>query len=199
MGDVGTRAAIAPPSSAEPAFDIVFLDRDGTINVRVPRYVTAAADLHLLPGVADAVAALNRSGARVVLVTNQRGLSTGELDTQQLAEVHEALGEQLAGSGAWLDAILVCPHDDGTCGCRKPAPGLFEQALDAAPWADPARCVMVGDMVSDVEPAAALGMRTVLLAPEPDADAGWETAPSLPAAVDVLLATRCASTGRHVR
>ena len=168
-------------------FDIVFLDRDGTMNARLPRYVTTPAELDLLPGVGEAVAALNRSGARVVLVTNQRGVATGELDLHQVEQVHGALQERLSRSGAWLDDIFVCPHEDGTCRCRKPAPGLFEQALAAAPWADPVRCVMVGDMVSDMEPAASLGMATVLVGPEGGSDARWERASSLPDAVRRLL------------
>jgi histidinol-phosphate phosphatase family protein len=192
------KSEIPPPRCADPAFDIVFLDRDGTMNARVLRYVTTPAELDLLPGVAEAVAALNRTGARVVLVTNQRGLATGELSVQQLEQVHDALQERLSLSGAQLDGIFVCPHDDGTCHCRKPAPGLFEQALAAAPWADPARCVMVGDMVSDVEPAASLGMRTVLLGSEGRTDARWERASSLPDAVRRLLESQSLAMERLV-
>ncbi|MEO5651970.1 MAG: HAD-IIIA family hydrolase [Marmoricola sp.] len=188
--------AIAPPRCADPLFDIVFLDRDGTINTRLPRYVTTPAELDLLPGVGEAVAALNRSGARVVLVTNQRGVATGELDLDQVDKVHSALKGLLSLSGAWLDHIFVCPHEDGTCGCRKPAPGLFEKALAAAPWADPARCVMIGDMVSDVEPAASLGMATVLLGPGRECDDGWGRAASLPDAVRRLLERQPIETDR---
>jgi histidinol-phosphate phosphatase family protein len=188
-------SVISPPLCADPAFDIVFLDRDGTINTRLPRYVTTPSELDLLPGVGEAVAALNRSGARVVLVTNQRGVATGELELHQVEQVHHALRERLSRSGAWLDDILVCPHEEGTCRCRKPAPGLFEQALAAAPWADPARCVMVGDTVSDMEPAASLGMTTVLLGPERGSDDGWERASSLPDAVGRLLESQPIEAG----
>jgi histidinol-phosphate phosphatase family protein len=187
---------IPPPELPGSAFDIVFLDRDGTLNSRLPRYVTTPTELELLPGAADAVAELNRSGARVVLVTNQRGLATGELGAHQLDEVHRALRERLSQRGAHLDGIFVCPHDHGTCSCRKPATGLFEQALTAAPWADPARCAMVGDMVTDVQPAASLGMRTVLLESLTSDDDGWERASSLPDAVHRLLATVPAHPGR---
>jgi hypothetical protein len=48
---------------------------------------------------------------------------------------------------------------------------------------------MVGDMVSDVQPAASLGMRTVLLGSPTSDDEGWERASSLPDAVHRLLAT----------
>jgi D-glycero-D-manno-heptose 1,7-bisphosphate phosphatase len=186
-GDEQLSRTIPPPAFDDPVFDIVFLDRDGTMNVRRPGYVSDPAELDLLPGVGEAVAALNRSGARVVLLTNQRGVATGEVDLHQVEQVHSALQERLSRSGAWLDDIFVCPHEDGTCRCRKPAPGLFEQALAAAPWADPIRCVMVGDMVSDVEPAASLGMVTVLVGPEHGTNGGWQRASSLPDAVRRLL------------
>lgn len=181
-----TTAAIPPPALPDAPFDIVFLDRDGTINARVERYVTQGAELRLLPGAAEAVAALNSSGARVVVVTNQRGIATGELTQEQLDEVHEDLAARLARSGGHLDAILVCPHADAACLCRKPLPGLFEAAFRAAPWAAPARCAMVGDMVSDVTPAAHLGLRAILVGSE-RADHSWERAQDLGAAVSRLL------------
>jgi hypothetical protein len=52
-------------------------------------------------------------------------------------------------------------------------------------------------MVTDVEPAAAMGMRTILLAPEGADDDGWDTASSLPDAVHLLLAPVPVRTGRH--
>ena len=179
-------ATIPVPSDQGRPFDIVFLDRDGTINARVPRYVTSGSELVLLPGAARAVADLNRSGARVVVVTNQRGIGTGELSAEQLDEVHATLAARLSEEGAHLDAIYVCPHEEGTCRCRKPGTGLFEAALEAAPWAEPARCVMVGDMVTDVLPASRLGLRAILVG-DGTPHTGWERADDLAGAVDRLL------------
>ncbi|TWE12640.1 D-glycero-alpha-D-manno-heptose-1,7-bisphosphate 7-phosphatase [Rudaeicoccus suwonensis] len=172
--------ATGPIAAGTPtaAYDIVFLDRDGTLNVHRPGYVADPARLVLLPGAARAVARLNAAGCRVVLVTNQRGIATGRLTRAGLLLVHRTLVAQLAAQGAHLDALQVCPHDVGTCTCRKPAPGLFETALRRATWASPARCAMVGDQPSDILPAAELGMTTVLL--------GEGTA-SLAAAVQRLL------------
>jgi histidinol-phosphate phosphatase family protein len=177
---------IAPPTVTGPPFDIVFLDRDGTLNAQVDGYVARASELHLLPGAAEAVAALNRSGARVVVVTNQQGIAAGKLTELQLAQVHAALGDELATHGAHLDAILVCPHLQGTCGCRKPLPGLFLTALDTAQWAHAENCAMIGDSVTDLIPAACLGLRTVLVGAESQ-DASWERAGDLRGAVDLLL------------
>lgn len=166
--------------AAEPGapWDIVFLDRDGTLNERVPGYVDDPDRLVLLPGAAQAVAALNRAGSRVVLVTNQRGLATGALTWPQWEAVTQRMEALLAASDARIDRIEMCPHDVGSCECRKPAPGLFLSALSDAPWATPRQCAMVGDMSSDTVPAVELGMRAILLG---------EEAMSLHDAVGILL------------
>lgn len=177
---MGHPTLIPPPGPGAP-WDIVFLDRDGTLNVRVEGYVDAAERLELLAGAAGAVAALNRAGCRVVLVTNQRGLATRRLSWSQWTSVTARLEEQLAGAGAHLDRIEMCPHDEGTCDCRKPGTGMFLSALAAAPWAERARCAMVGDMPTDVAPARELGLHTVLLG---------EDAASLAEAVEQLLGAR---------
>lgn len=175
--DMGCSGLI-PPAASDAPWDIVFLDRDGTLNERLPGYVDDPERLILLPGAAEAVARLNRSGCRVVIVTNQRGLSTGALSWPQWEAVTRRLTELLAEAGARVDHIEVCPHETGTCDCRKPATGLFLSALAAAPWARAERCAMVGDMPSDITPAQQLGMRTLLLGTD---------APHVGAAVDVLL------------
>lgn len=149
-----------PPGAPGRPWDIVFLDRDGTLNVHRPGYISRAADLTLLPGAASAVCRLNESGCRVVLVTNQRGMATGELTEARLLEVQQALVARLAEHGAWLDGIQVCPHQRDTCTCRKPLTGLFERALERAPWARADRCAVVGDQPTDLEPGRVLGLRT---------------------------------------
>lgn len=169
---------LIPQTDPGAPWDIVFLDRDGTINTRLEGYVSDPHDLELLPGAADAVARLNRSGCRVVVVTNQRGLSTGRLTWGEWDAVMHRLHDLLTHSGAHIDRVELCPHAEGTCGCRKPRPGLFLQALAAAPWARARRCAVVGDMPSDVAPARHLGMHAIELGVD---------APSLAAAVDMLL------------
>ncbi|WP_052592490.1 D-glycero-alpha-D-manno-heptose-1,7-bisphosphate 7-phosphatase [Luteipulveratus mongoliensis] len=158
-GLLGRDTSPIPPAAPDAPFHIVFLDRDGTLNRHRPGYVTRAADLDVLPDAPAAVRQLNDAGCRVVLVTNQRGLATHDLTESQLVEVHQGLVDALAAEGAHLDAIQVCPHGKGTCLCRKPLPGLFEQALARAPWARPERCATLGDQATDLEPAQGLGMR----------------------------------------
>lgn len=148
---------LSPPVGPVP-WDLVLLDRDGTLNVRRPGYVARPADLRLRPGAAGFVGALTAAGMRTVLVTNQRGIATGALTEDDLAAVHSALIDRLARAGGRLDGIEVCPHQIGTCTCRKPLPGMLLNALARAPWADPRRVVMVGDQSTDREAARAAGV-----------------------------------------
>ena len=143
----------------------VFLDRDGVIN-RKPaagRYVTRWEEFQLLPGVEDAIAALNRSRRKVIVVTNQRGVALGLYSLDGLAAMHDRLQQRLASHGAHLDAIYVCPHNEGECGCRKPGIGLFEQAFRDFPAARVENSVMIGDSLRDIEAGRNAGLRTVLI------------------------------------
>src|SRR5579875_947353 len=153
--------------------EYVFLDRDGVLNRKPPngRYVTCWEDLALLPGVEDAVAELNRSGRKVIVVTNQRGIALGLYSRQDLDRLHERLQQHLEAHGARLDGIYVCPHDEGQCNCRKPQTGLFEQALRDFPAARPENSLMAGDSWRDVEAGTRLGMKTAFICGDAEARA----------------------------
>jgi histidinol-phosphate phosphatase family protein len=95
-------------------------------------------------------------------VTNQSGVGRGRLTLDQVHAVHARV-EQLLGP---FDTVQLCPHapEDG-CGCRKPAPGMVKQAcaeLDVLP----SRCVVVGDIGSDIDAAAAAGAVGILVPTE---------------------------------
>jgi D-glycero-D-manno-heptose 1,7-bisphosphate phosphatase len=146
------------------AVSAVFLDRDGTINAKAPEgdYVKSPEELVLLRGAGAAVAALNRAGIPVLLVTNQRGIALGRMSAADLERVHARLGQQLQAHDARLDGVYVCPHDRETCDCRKPQPGLLLRAAHEH-GVELSRAVLVGDAVSDVQAAAAAGVRGILV------------------------------------
>src|SRR5438270_3470184 len=125
----------------------VFLDRDGVLNEKMPegRYVTRQEEFHLLPGVAETVGRLNCAGLRVILVSNQRGIALGLYTAAEVDAIHASLQTFLRSCGAHLDGIYYCPHDKGECDCRKPMPGLFEQAVLNFPDIDAYSSIMIGD------------------------------------------------------
>jgi D-glycero-D-manno-heptose 1,7-bisphosphate phosphatase len=149
-----------------------FLDRDGTINVSPPEgaYITRPEDLELLPGAAEAIAALNAAGWLALVITNQRGVARGLMTLEDLERVHARLEEELARAGARLDGIYACPHEEGTCDCRKPATGLFDQARAAHPEVGFEDAVVIGDSWRDMRFADALGLERILVADDRDAE-----------------------------
>ena len=148
----------------------VFLDRDGVLNRKPPhgQFVTCWQEFQFLPGVEAAIAALNRSGRKVIVVTNQRGVALGLYSQQQLAQMHARMREHLARHDCHLDAIYVCPHDEGECNCRKPQTGLLEQAFRDFPEARPQNSIVVGDSFRDIEAGVRLGIPTVFIAADED-------------------------------
>lgn len=167
----------------------LFLDRDGTINVKAPEgdYITAPDQVRLLPGAAAAIRRANAQGALVIVVTNQRGIALGRMTAADLEAVHHRLAQLLAEeAGATIDAFFVCPHDEGTCDCRKPRPGLLQQALRRFPEIDVERSALIGDTPGDVAAGTAAGLRSLQLGVD---------AADLPAAVRQALDAPLAGSG----
>lgn len=142
---------------------LVILDRDGTINEDSLDYIKSEAEWKPLPGALEAIAKLNHAGWHVVVASNQSGLGRGLFDMATLNAVHARMHKLLAGAGARVDAVFVCPHapEDG-CACRKPEPGLLLQIGQryAVPLAD---VPVAGDSLNDVRAAAAAGCQPHLL------------------------------------
>ena len=165
----------------------VFLDRDGVINRRIMAdYVTCLAEFQLLPGVLEAIARLTRAGFRLAVVTNQRGIAVGRMSRTDVDRVHRHLSERVAELGGHLAEFYVCPHDrDEGCGCRKPDPGLLDQA-DRTLAVDWEASFLVGDSDSDIRAGAARGVTTVKVAGRGEAIADHYAA-DLPEAVAWIL------------
>lgn len=177
----------------------VFLDRDGTINVKPPEgeYVTAPDGLVLLPGAARALARLNAAGVRTVLVTNQSWLSRPSGSAAGYAAIRARLARLLAAEGARLDADYHCPHAPATCDCRKPRPGMLRRAAREL-RIELDRAVIIGDSDSDLLAGRAAGTSTILLRPGADRSAAVNAdavADDLPSAVRLILDARSVTAG----
>jgi D-glycero-D-manno-heptose 1,7-bisphosphate phosphatase len=153
------------PTAIPRHLTTVFLDRDGVLNKKMPepRYVASWADFHILPGVPDAIARLNRAGLRVIVLSNQRGIALGLYTAADVEAIHSAFQRILSSNGAHIDAFFICPHDRGQCNCRKPLPGLFHQATAQFPTIAAASSVMIGDSLVDIDFARRLGMTAILI------------------------------------
>ena len=145
------------------------MDRDGTMTVE-GGYINHPSRLKLIAGTADAVRLCNENDLLAVVTTNQAGVARGYFTEDLVNVVHDRLRSMLAKKGAQLDAVYYCPHHpregkppyQADCNCRKPRPGMIEQACRELP-VDLARSYMVGDKISDSEFGHRLGLRTVMV------------------------------------
>jgi D-glycero-D-manno-heptose 1,7-bisphosphate phosphatase len=151
-----------------------FLDRDGVLNID-RGYTFRPEDLKMIPTAAAAVRSLNDAGFYVFVVSNQSGVARGFYTEAAVDLFNTHIQDILKVEGAHIDAFYYCPHHpDGTikelailCRCRKPAPGMLEQA--ARDWPiDLSRSFLIGDKDDDLAAARAFHIRGVKF----DAQAG---------------------------
>jgi histidinol-phosphate phosphatase family protein len=152
------RGALAWQPPQRTVVRAVLFDRDGTLihdvpGNRDPEHVQPARNA------ARAVARLRAAGVRLGVVTNQAGVAEGAFTANDVERVNARI-EALLGP---FDGFFVCPHapTDG-CACRKPAPGLVEEALRKL-GVRPEECVLVGDTAADVGAALAAHVRPILV------------------------------------
>ena len=168
----------------------VFLDRDGTL-IKERGYLSKLEDIALFAETPAALRRLREAGFALVLVTNQAGIARGYFDEAFVQKAHRYLGEMLAAEGIVIDGYYYCPHHpDGlvaeysrVCRCRKPAPGMVEQAARDL-GLDIDRSFVVGDKWLDVELATNAGARGILV--RTGYGAGDEQRPELGKAIAIV-------------
>jgi D-glycero-D-manno-heptose 1,7-bisphosphate phosphatase len=147
----------------------VFLDRDGTLIEEVG-YLSRVEDVRWFPHAIEAVRLLNRAGFLVCITTNQGGIGLGFYREELVHLVHREMVAALEASGARLDGLFYCPHHPQAvredlridCTCRKPRPGMIQQAT-ARFDIDLARSFVVGDKDKDVGLANSVGAKGILV------------------------------------
>jgi histidinol-phosphate phosphatase family protein len=140
----------------------IFLDRDGTV-IEEKNYLSNPNEVVLCPKALEGLIAFQDQGARLVLITNQSGLSRGYFSQAQLDSVHDRLKSILKEGGVTLEGIYFCPHQPSdNCACRKPSPYMLHQAV-AELGGSLEGAVMIGDKLCDVEMAHGAGIRSILV------------------------------------
>jgi D-glycero-D-manno-heptose 1,7-bisphosphate phosphatase len=166
-----------------------FLDRDGTLNTRpAPHdYVRSADHFSWLPGAAAGAARFAAAGFRLVVVSNQRGVARGLLDTSVLEKIEVVIQRELAEHGCQIDSFRYCTHElSENCDCRKPKPGLLLAAA-AELDLDLRDSWIVGDSETDVQAGHAAGCRAALIGRVGTPSTAEITAVSLDAASALIV------------
>ena len=154
---------------------ILFIDRDGTLNVEpADHQVDSLEKVMLVPGVVPALLELKKAGFRFVMVSNQDGLGTASFPEAEFRVCHDHIVSLLASQGIEFDETFVCPHfaADG-CNCRKPKTGLLTQFL-ARTSLDLDASAVIGDRDTDLSLADNIGIRGFLLDPDGGFDKSWD-------------------------
>ena len=136
----------------------VLLDRDGVINEDADSYILGIAAWQPIAGSLEAIARLTHAGIPVAVCTNQSAIARGMLSSEGLAAIHRHMRAAVADAGGALAGIFFCPHGpEAGCECRKPAPGLVNDALRQLDC-QPAEAVFIGDSQRDIDAAARAGV-----------------------------------------
>ena len=143
---------------------VVFLDRDGTINMDSANYIKSRSEFEFIPGSIEAIRNLTINGFTSIVITNQSALARKYISPEELNAMHSLMCRSVASGGGKITDVFFCPHlpDEG-CTCRKPAPGLIDQARQKY-HIDLADSKMVGDSAKDIVCGLNAGCgRTVLV------------------------------------
>jgi len=150
-------------------------DADTIRRIRRAMSIPISDQMKLLPGAAELLSEIRAMGMRTVIASN-----TYWRDADSYWDDFQVLGV-----AQHIDAIVTSVD----AGHLKPHPAVFEMAMRwAAVPAD--RCIVIGNReANDIEPALALGMRTILVHPDdppPEKSRAHAVAPDLWACAQAL-------------
>ncbi|HCZ34357.1 MAG TPA: D,D-heptose 1,7-bisphosphate phosphatase [Cytophagales bacterium] len=164
----------------------VFLDRDGVLNKDNPLYTYRVEAFEILPGVIEATRLLKAAGFRLIVVTNQSGITKGIYTQEQMDACHQYF-QQMSGNS--IDHFYFSPYHASVTESlsRKPGTLMFEKAI-ARFSIDIAASWMVGDRGRDIIPARKLGIKTIQIGDEvePENKADYQVVSLLEAAHIIL-------------
>jgi len=143
----------------------LFLDRDGVINQRIPgEYVKRIDEFVFVPGTLQSIAKFAGIFKFIFVATNQQGIGKGIMDELDLGIIHDYMVHEIQKAGGRIDKVYFCPGlaTDKPL-CRKPQIGMAIQAKADFPDIDFAKCLMIGDSVSDIQFGLDAGMEALYI------------------------------------
>jgi D,D-heptose 1,7-bisphosphate phosphatase len=147
----------------------LLVDRDGTLIVDKD-YMSDPDQIEFIEG---GIAALKKGisrGYKIVIVSNQSGVARGKFTIDIVEKINRRILELLAKEGVDIGAIYFCPHYKNgkvpeytkICQCRKPSPGMPEEAAGDL-GIDLRKSWVIGDKLDDVKLGIAMGGKSILV------------------------------------
>ncbi|MFZ5801584.1 MAG: D-glycero-alpha-D-manno-heptose-1,7-bisphosphate 7-phosphatase [Candidatus Omnitrophota bacterium] len=147
-----------------PLEKVIFVDRDGVINVDlIGDYIKAWEEFRFEEGAVLGLKKLCRAGYKLVIISNQAGIGDGIFTEDAFWDIHRKMLAELEKQGVTVHRSYFCLHGkEAGCKCRKPETGLFEQAAREIRF-DPKVTYFIGDKATDVEAGKRFGLKTVFV------------------------------------
>ena len=151
----GLKIVVGEKSDRAKAFANMYVQSAMKVNVNV--LFTGSRE-------AEAIKLFSSHFHRVVIVTNQQGISKRLMTEDDLHKVHQHLLQEVQNFGGRIDAIYHAPQlAEENSIMRKPNIGMALQAKEEFPSIDFKKSIMVGDSISDIEFAKNANMFGVLI------------------------------------
>ena len=140
----------------------IFLDRDGVINKEV-NYLYKIEDFEFIKGIFEACLHYQNLGYKIIIITNQSGISRGYYDESDFEKITKWMLSQFEKNNINILDIFHCPHGpDSICECRKPKPGMLLSAKHKHNI-DMSKSWMIGDRSADIIAANNSGISNTIL------------------------------------
>lgn len=149
---------------ADPLQKIIFIDRDGVINVDlIGDYVKTWEEFRFEDGAVEGLKRIRQKGYKIIIISNQAGIGDKIFEESALWDIHKRMLEALGHHGVEIFATHYCLHgkEEG-CSCRKPETGLLEKAVRGIPF-DRSKTYFIGDKASDIEAGKRFGVKTIFV------------------------------------
>jgi len=136
---------------------IIIVDRDGIINTKMEKrkYLTSLEMLSYEDGKLEILSKLGKEGYSFIVATNQPGVAIGNVTESFLISLHQKITNDLRLRGVNILSFYVCKHHwNDLCECRKPKPGMLNQAIKDFNLTK--KClIFIGDEKTDIQAAIA--------------------------------------------
>jgi len=158
------------PLHPRPIFHrVVFLDRDGTINVDT-HYPHDANLLEIIPRSLDGMKILAQLPVHIIIVSNQAGIALEIFTRKDMSNFNKELRTRVKKASGRIDAFYYCPHFEPKnlkkgqipCNCSKPAPGMLLEAAEDFNI-DLSSSFIIGDKTSDIVAGETVGCTGILV------------------------------------
>ena len=153
-----------PAGSSKEKQRLIFIDRDGVINVDpIGDYVKSWADFKFEPGAIEALQLLDKKGYQIIIISNQAGIGDGLYKESDLQDIHTRMIGEMEKNHIPVRSAHYCLHGkQAGCACRKPETGLFEDAVKNIQFSK-SETYFIGDKNTDIEAGKRFGIKTIFV------------------------------------